>query len=488
MDVLFTHSYFYKMDAKQWRNQTPFPPLSTIYAASYLRNNNYSVSLFDVGLKENPQQLSSILKKEKPQFFVIYDDGFNYLTKMCLTTMRNACFEMIKMGKSQGCKVIISSSDSTDHAEDYLNQGADFIIYGEGEETLLKLVESLSKKYTDTSLLNIDGVIFRNAETNAIEKTKQRTVLKNLDELPLPAWDLIDIESYQKIWKNSNQEFTLNLATTRGCPYHCNWCAKPIYGQRYNSHSPKRIVEMISHLSKEYQVNRFWMCDDIFGLKPNWVQEFNKELKKYSLNISYYIQSRADLLLKENTVEALAESGCSEIWIGAESGSQKILDAMDKGITVEQIEKSTKLLQAKNIGIAFFIQYGYLNETKKDIEKTIDMIQKLKPDNIGVSVSYPLPDTPFYEKVKHQFTSKSNWTDSDDFALLFKGTFNENYYRKLQRYTHKVFRKSQGLNYLTKGKILNNLRSILLLAYYIPSVEIDKIRLNMIQNLKFNNN
>lgn len=481
-NVLFTHSYFYRMDAKQWKNQTPFLPLGTIYAASVLRENDYNVSLFDVGLKENPKEIKRILEDRKSQFLIIYDDCFNYLTKMCLTTMRNACFEMIKYGKEKGCTVIISSSDSTDHSEKYLEKGADYIIYGEGEETLLELVNVLSNNIKKP-LNDIDGIIFKN--NDKINKTKQRKVLKALDDLPMPSWDLIDIEAYKNIWKNSKQEFTLNLATTRGCPYNCNWCAKPIYGQRYNSHSPKRVVEMIQYLSKNYNVSRFWMCDDIFGLKPKWVQEFRDLLKENDLKINYYIQSRADLLLKENTIDALTESGLEEVWIGAESGSQKILDAMDKGTTIAQIEKSTKLLQSKGVKVAFFIQYGYIGETEKNIQETINLIKRLKPDNIGVSVSYPLPETPFYEKVKHQLKGKENWKDSDDLAMLFKGTFNQNYYRKLQRYTHKVFRKSQGLNYLKKGEILSNLRSIILLGYYIPSSFFDKIALNRMKNVNY---
>ncbi len=534
------------MDAKQWQNQTPFLPLGTIYAASLLRENNYTISLFDVGLKDNPQEIKPILEKENPKFLVIYDDGFNYLTKMCLTNMREACFEMIKLGKEQGCTVIISSSDSTDHSEKYLEKGADFIIYGEGENTLLELISFLDEKdgrqkmkdkrqKTDdgrrktnstsntniisikqgtnneksqtqlcdfATLREINGIIYhtnpRKSAKSAGEKqslsalvplrekikTKPRKNLKSLDELPFPAWDLVDINSYKEIWKNSKQKFALNLATTRGCPYKCNWCAKPIYGQRYNSHSPKRVVEMISYLSKNHQVNRFWMCDDIFGLKPNWVQEFNHLLKEENLKIKYYIQSRADLLLKEDNINALVESGLEEVWIGAESGSQKILDAMDKGTTIAQIENATKLLQSKGVKVAFFIQYGYIGETEKNIKETIDLIKRLKPDNIGVSISYPLPGTSFYEKVKHQFKGKQNWKDSDDLALLFKSTFNQEYYRKLQRYTHKVFRKSQGITFLKKGKIFSNLRAIILLGYYVPSAFFDGISLSKMENLK----
>lgn len=481
--IVFSNAYFYKLDAKQWKNKTPFPPLGTIYAASYLRENGFEVSLFDTNLLDSVDTLHSFLEKKESSFFVIYDDGFNYLTKMCLTTMREAAFDMIKTAKYLGLTVICASSDATDHYEKYLEKGADIVIQGEGEITLHETVLAIKN---NQNLTNVDGIVYK--EGTKIVKSKGRIVLKELDQLAQPAWDLIDVDAYKKVWKQSKQTFTLNIATTRGCPYKCNWCAKPIYGNRYNSHSPKYIVEQIKFLSENFDVNRFWMCDDIFGLKPNWVQEFNRELKKEHLDISYYIQSRADLLLKEDTIDALAESGLEQAWIGAESGSQKILDAMDKGTTVDQIYTATRLLKEKSIRIAFFIQFGYLTETKEDIQKTVTMIQELVPDSIGVSVSYPLPGTKFYDKVKDDLKLKANWTDSDDLAMMFQGTFNSKFYKKLHRFVHKEFRKSQAKAYFKEFLLkpesisINQLRTILLYFYYGPTSVIDKMVLQKIES------
>ncbi|EDP71047.1 Mg-protoporphyrin IX monomethyl ester oxidative cyclase [Flavobacteriales bacterium ALC-1] len=482
LDVVFSHSYYYKFDPKQWSNKTPYPPLGTLYAASYLRENNYKVGVFDANLLDNPIEIKPYLEAQKPKIFVLYDDGFNYLTKMCLTTMREAAFEMIKIAKKLNCTVVVCSSDSTDHYEKYLNAGADFVIQGEGEIALKVLIDALKNK-DETS--DIKGLIFK--KEDGIIKNPKRPVLRNLDELPLPAWDLIDIEPYKQIWASGGNEFTLNIATTRGCPFKCNWCAKPIYGNRYNSHSPEYITKHIKYLSETYGVNRFWMCDDIFGLKPNWVQNFNKALKKEQLSISYYIQSRVDLLLKEDTIDALAESGLEEVWVGAESGSQKILDAMDKDTTVEQIYKATRLLKEKFVRVAFFIQFGYLNETKEDIAKTVAMIKALVPDNLGVSVSYPLPGTKFYDKVKDDLKLKANWTDSDDLAMLFKGTYSSKFYKKLQRYVHKEYRKSQAfqnIKMLFKNPLKvsqQQWRSMLLLGYYVPSAFLDKLQLKTME-------
>ncbi len=487
LDILFSHSYYYPLDKKQWANKTPYPPLGTIYAASLMRENGHSVSLFDTNLRSSSSEIEIEIQQQKPSFLVIYDDGFNYLTKMCLTNMRKAAFEMISIGKKYNCTVIVNSSDSTDHFQKYLETGADFIILGEGELTLKDLISKIKNK-GDTS--DLKGIVYKNGDK--FITTPKREVLRNLDELPMPAWDLVNVDAYKNVWAERGRKFTLNMATTRGCPYKCNWCAKPIYGVRYNSHSPEYITKHISYLKENYGVTNFWMCDDIFGLKPKWVQNFNIELKKAKLTIEYVIQSRVDLLLKENTIDALAESGLKEVWVGAESGSQKILDAMDKGTQLSQIYDATRLLKQKNIQVAFFIQFGYLGETKDDIAKTIKMITDLQPDNIGISVSYPLPGTKFYEMVKDDFKGKANWTDSDDLAMMFQGTFNSKYYKKLHRYVHKEYRKSQAIvnfkqffkNPLSVSK--NKLRSMLLYFYYAPSAILDKKQLDKMENAVLN--
>lgn len=480
-NILFTHSYFYRYDPKQWNNKTPFPPLGTLYAASILRELDHSVSLWDSNLKEDHNDIEEVIKRERPSYFVCYDDGFNYLTKMCLTEMRQAAFDMFKLAKKAGAKVIVCSSDSTDHYENYHQEGADFVIHGEGEITLVELIKSLE---SDSPAFNsIDGISFLDDKNNVCLNPRRKN-LKELDDLPSPAWDLVDIDAYKSIWKEGGKEFTLNIATTRGCPFKCNWCAKPIYGQRYNSRSAKNVVSEIEFLMREFGVKRFWMCDDIFGLKNKWVQEFNTLVQSKNLKFSYYIQSRADLLLKEDSIEALAASGLDEVWIGAESGSQRILDAMDKGITLQQIEEATFKLQKYGVKVCFFIQFGYLGEQKEDIALTIQLIKKLKPHNIGVSVSYPLPGTPFYDKVKQELDIKTNWTDSDELAMMFEGTFNTSYYKKLHRYVHKEFRISKGLESIRNMDLTKNgLRSILLLGYYIPSALKDKRSLDRMDNL-----
>lgn len=438
--ILFSHSYFLRFDPKQWETGQPYAPLGTLYATAWMRENGYPVSFFDTMFAHTPEDLLPILQKEQPSFFVIYDDGFNYLTKMCLTNMRQAAFQMIALARQEGCTVIVCSSDATDHFEDYLDAGADFILMGEGENTLLELINRISAGGQD--FFSIAGSAFK--QDNAVVKTASRQVIRDLDALPFPAWDLIDMEPYRQSWLKHAGYFSMNIGTTRGCPFKCNWCAKPIYGNRYNSRSPRNVVEELKLLKQTFSFDHIWFCDDIFGLKPGWVAEFAHLVKQEDLRLRFRIQSRADLLVQDAYVEALAKAGCENVWMGAESGSQKILDAMDKGIRVEQIYEATRLLKEHGIRPSLFIQFGYLGETNEDISKTIRMIKELMPHEIGISVSYPLPGTLFYDKVKAQLKEKSNWTDSDELQLMFHNTYPPPFYKKLHRYVHHEFRKQQG--------------------------------------------
>ena len=472
--ILFSHSYFMRFDPKQWATGQPYPPLATIGAAAVLRQHGFGVSLFDTMFVENPDEVITRLESERPDFFVVYDDGFNYLTKMCLTNMRDAAYRMIALARRQGCVIIVSSSDSTDHYREYLAKGADFVLLGEGEQTLLELTTSIRQGRDDFSV--IPGLAWM--QNGVAVRSPARKVMKELDSLPIPAWDLVDIDRYRAIWMKHHGYFSLNVGTTRGCPFKCNWCAKPIYGNRYNARSPAHVVREIRMLKEQYHFDHLWMCDDIFGLKPGWVNEFADLVEKEGLRFKFKIQSRADLLVQENYVEALARAGCDDIWMGAESGSQKILDAMDKGTTVEQIAVATRLLRQHGIHPSFFIQFGYPGETKEDIAMTIRMIKQLLPDNMGISVSYPLPGTAFYERVKDQLKEKTNWTDSDELKLMFRNTYPPEFYKQLHRYVHKVYRWRLALNEFKRvfsrpaALTKRGLRMAATMAWYLPDAMI----------------
>ncbi len=475
MKILVCNNYYYRYDQKQWEFGQPFPPLGTLYAVSVLREAGHDVEFFDNNLVEHHSEIYRSIDQFSPELLVIYDDGFNYLTKMCLSKMQDAGFDIIQYAKSKSITTICNSSDSTDHFSTYHKKGADYVIHGEGEETLIELVSVLS---ANLSVAKIQGISY--ATDGDAVKTLPRKVKKDLDALPRPAWGDVAMEDYRAIWMKHHGYFALNQATTRGCPYKCNWCAKPIYGNRYNSRSPKNVIDELEYLVKQFGVNYFWMCDDIFGLKPGWVQAFRDERAERNLDFQYKIQSRADLLLQDDNLDALADSGAHEIWIGAESGSQRILDAMDKGTTVDQIHTATKKLKSRNVRVAFFLQFGYLTETWNEVKQTINMVMELMPDDIGISVSYPLPGTKFYDKVKADLVMKSNWTDSDDLDMMFENTYPPVFYKVLHRYVHNRYRIQKGLTKLSMqggARKSGTLKDILRMIYHTPQALINHMRL-----------
>lgn len=482
--ILVTNTYFYPLDAKQWHFKKPYPPLGTLQVSAQLINHGFDVSFFDNCLNDDPMAIEEEIKRFSPDYLLIYDDGFNYLTKMCLTVMREAAFTMASIAKKNNVGVIINSSDSSDRTEKYLENNIDFVITGEGDVTCMELLDRLN---TGASIENIVGLAFKDKEGRLISAAN-RPVIQVLDDLPIAAWHLADLEEYRDIWMANHGYFSLNIATTRGCPYKCNWCAKPIYGNRYNSRSPEHVIDEVKLLVQDYRVQHFWMCDDIFGLKPNWVQEFDLLIKKEKLKFKYMIQSRVDLLLKEDNIDALVSSGLETVWLGAESGSQQILDAMDKGITVEQIYEAVPKLQNKGVNVALFLQFGYLGETFEDIQMTIRMVLDIMPNEIGISVSYPLPGTKFYDKVKDDLQAKANWVDSDDLDLMFQNEYSPEFYKTLHRYVHNRHKLKRGV--LAARKMASRpfdkrlLRQMLTVGYHLPMTFVNGRNLNKLSKLR----
>jgi len=437
-DILFGQSYYLRFDPKLWDAMQPYPPLGTLYAAAILRDKGYSVALFDAMLAAETAEWETALRHYQPRYAVLFEDNFNYLSKMSLLRMREAAFTMISAAKAQGCIVIACGADMTDHTEIYLAQGADYVLVGEGDATLPELLDYLEGKNA-LPLESIFGIAYQN-ETGQIEKTPPRPVISDLNSIPFPAWDFVNRDAYRAVWKEHHGYYSMNLVTTRGCPFHCNWCAKPIWGQRYNVRSPQNVVEEMAWLNENFAPDHIWFMDDIMGIQDRWIEAFADELETRKLRIPFKSLNRVDLLLRGKTIPALARAGAQIVWVGAESGSQKILDAMEKGTQVTQIYDAARQLRANGVKVAFFLQFGYPGETREDIELTLKMVRDLMPDDIGISVSYPLPGTTFYNAVKHELGDKANWLDSQDMAMLYRGPFKTEFYRHLHTVVHKEYR------------------------------------------------
>jgi anaerobic magnesium-protoporphyrin IX monomethyl ester cyclase len=445
--VLFAHGHLLRYDAKQLAIGKPYPPLATLFAAAHLRQRGHQVALFDPMLDQDTAGFAAALDRVRPELVVLYDDSFNWFTKMCLSAMREAARGMVAEAHRRGLPVIVAGHDAADHPALYLDAGASFVILGEAELTLGELVDRLAATAGGAAALmvagaeEIEGLAFR--QRGFVRRTGKRKLLSDLDQLPLPAWDLVDIERYRRFWRDRHGYFSLNVVTTRGCPYLCNWCAKPVYGNTYHSRSPAHVLAEIRLLRDRYAPDHLWFCDDILGLKSRWLVAWSEALGREGLAIPFLCQTRVDLMNEDN-VRALYRAGCAEVWLGAESGAQPVLDAMDKGITVEQTRAAVRRLRRHGIRVGLFLQFGYPGEGWAEIQATRRLVRELAPDDVGVSVSYPLPGTRFHERVAGQLGDKRNWRESDDLDPLVPGAYSPDFYKTLSRTVHAELRVRRG--------------------------------------------
>jgi anaerobic magnesium-protoporphyrin IX monomethyl ester cyclase len=436
LSILVCHSYFLRFDQKQQERAKPYPPLATLQVAAQLRQAGHKVSLFDAMLADGTAEYGRLLQHTRPQLVLFYEDNFNFLSKMCLGKMRDACCEMVASARQAGARVVAAGSDATDAPEPYLQAGADVVLLGEGLETLAAVVSRLETNQTQEVARLTDGLVgLATLEDGTVTTLNAAGVPRSYQHMPAPAWDLVDIEQYRSIWRGAHGYFSLNMAASKGCSFRCAWCAKPIWGNQYLQRSATEVAAEMTHLKRAHAPDHVWFADDIFGFRVDWVTQFAAAIQASGGSIPFTIQTRADLM-SERMAQALREAGCKEAWIGAESGSQRVLDAMNKGTTVPEILTARSRLKAVGIRVGFFIQLGYLGEELMDLLATRKLIDSARPDDVGVSVSYPLPGTKFHELVKEQLRGKTHWQESDDLDMMFQGTYNSEFYRAVRNLLH----------------------------------------------------
>jgi anaerobic magnesium-protoporphyrin IX monomethyl ester cyclase len=435
LSILVCHSYFLRFDHKQLERAKPYPPLATLQVAAMLRNAGHEVHLFDAMLAEGVDEFAACLAHAKPQVVLLYEDNYNFLSKMCLARMRSAAIEMIGAARERHARVIAAGSDATDAPEPYLTAGADAVLIGEGFAALRLLAERLDDDLRidrDRLTQDLSGVATL-AQGRVV--TRRGPAHSETPPPELPAWDLVDLDRYRAVWSAAHGHFSLNMASSRGCSFRCAWCAKPIWGNQYLQRTPAAVAAEMAHLKRNFAPDHIWFADDIFGFRVDWVRDFASAMHALGGPVPFTIQTRADLV-SAKMAAALREAGCQEAWLGAESGSQRILDAMNKGTRVEEVLAARTRLRTAGIRVGFFIQLGYLGEELEDILATRDLVERARPDDIGVSVAYPLPGTKFYEVVKEQLGTKTHWQESDDLAMMFRGTYTSDFYRAVRNLLH----------------------------------------------------
>lgn len=429
MKVLLTHAYFLASDAREQSIMRPYPPLGILSISAYLDEHGVDVSVYDTTFS-TPELFRRHVLETRPDVVGIYT---NLMTK---TSVLAAVRFIRSSPELAGTRVVLGGPEVTHHVDRFLAQGVDAIVIGEGEQTMRELIEAWSS-ILPISLANVHGIAYRDGD-GATVRTPERALLKDINVLPFPKRDAIDLDRYLATWKKHHGMSAISVSTMRGCPFSCRWCSRAVYGESYRRRAPKRVVDELVMLRERYNPDTIWFVDDVFTINPRWMEEFTREVNQRGAVIPYECITRADRL-NQRMVEALKESGCFRVWIGAESGSQKILDAMDRRVKVEQVQAMIQLCKAHGIETGTFIMLGYPGETEEDILATIEHLKRSDPDQFTMTVAYPITGTPFFEEVQGAIEVMPEWETSSDRDIEIRRPYSRRYYTfAMSRINHEV--------------------------------------------------
>jgi anaerobic magnesium-protoporphyrin IX monomethyl ester cyclase len=415
IDVLLVSPYRLAQDPLEQKLMKPYPALGLLYVAAALRPH-CRVEIFDMTFREE-SELAGVLASKKPRLVGVHAN----------IVCREGAGRVIRQAKEAGAIVVAGGPDPSTYEELFLAKyGADFLVAGEAELTIVELVQSILNGEPVARQQEIAGLVF--LKDGKVDRTPARPMVKDLDLLPMPAWDMINLEQYFAAWRNRWGYTSLHIMTSRGCPFSCNWCSKEIFARSFRQHSPQRVVDEMLLLRDHYGVDRLWLADDIVGPNKKWMARWHAEVIERKAQIPFECLTRVDLI-NETLISQLKDVGCWKIYYGAESGSQKVLDAMHKETKVEEIYEATRLTKEAGIQVGLFIMFGYPGEELEDVRKTERMLAELQPETAGFSVAYPLKGTPFYETVKAQMAPQQHqWSTTNENRLLFKARFPNQYY------------------------------------------------------------
>ena len=390
MKVLLSHGYFLKEDKAEQNIMMPYPPQGLLHIGKFLKSKGIACEIYDSTFKSF-DELSLVIKKEKPKYLGLY---VNLMTRPNILKIIRHIHDSEDL---RNTIIILGGPDVRHHSELYIQHGVDYCISGEGEDTLLKLIGFLDKLDVD-GLKNLKGLTFKN-EDGKIISTGESEMVASMDNIPFPDFGLINIQEYFSIWKSHHGYNSITMSTMRGCPYSCRWCSKAVFGRSFRRRTASLVVKEIARLQEQYSPDRFWIVDDVFTISKKWLVEFNNAMQVSNLKIKYESITRADKLDNE-MIGLLKESGCFRLWIGAESGSQKVLDHMDRGVKAQVVRDMIKLTKKAGIEAGTFLMLGYPGEDEKDIIETVNHLKDAAPDHFTVTLSYPIPGTEFYNEVK----------------------------------------------------------------------------------------
>lgn len=419
-DVLLTHGYCLREDPHELKVMKPYPPLGILFISAYLKRAGFSVDVFDMTF-QSLAAFERLLAATRPPVVGIYT---NMMTKLRVLPMIAAC-------KRAGALVVLGGPEPANYSEEYLARGADVVAIGEGEAALEELLPRLARSGPH-ALDDVSGIVFRH-DDGTVVRTSPRPQVRDLDALPDPDREAIHIEEYLAAWRSHHGVGSLSLICARGCPYHCNWCSHAVYGNTHRRRSPARVAAEVEYLVERYAPDQLWYADDVFTIKHSWLFAYADELKRRGIRLPFECISRADRL-DDAVIDRLAEMGCARLWIGSESGSQRVLDAMERGVKVEQVQAMTHALRRRGIETGMFIMLGYEGEEAEDLEATVEHLKKAAPDVFLTTVAYPIKNTRYYEKVSGRVLARDEWDRRTDRDLGVSGRHSPRFYSYATRW------------------------------------------------------
>ncbi|HYP20740.1 MAG TPA: radical SAM protein [Chloroflexia bacterium] len=414
MDILLTHGYFLYEDPHELKVMKPYPTLGLLYISSHLKSKGFAVELFDTTFS-TLDAWKAYVTQNRPPIVGIYT---NLMTKLNVLPMIRHC-------KAMGAHVVVGGPEPPHYADQFLDAGADVVAVGEGELTLEALIPALTAGGPHR-LHDVEGVVFRD-EAGQTVRTPARPQIKNLDQQPFPDRDAIDMQRYLGTWKEHHGRSSVSLITARGCPYTCRWCSHTVFGNTHRRRSPENVVSELELIIERYRPDQLWYADDVLTIHRSWTLKFAALLKQRGIKLPFECISRADRLDAE-VIAALSEMGCSRLWIGSESGSQRVLDAMDRKTRVEDVQRKTHMLREAGVETGMFIMMGYEGEQIEDLEATVDHLKKSDPDLFLTTVAYPIKGTPYYNEVESRVLESMPWHERTDRDLTVAGRRSKRFY------------------------------------------------------------
>jgi radical SAM superfamily enzyme YgiQ (UPF0313 family) len=421
MDLLLAHGYFLAEDEQERQVMKPYPPLGLLYISSHLKARGFSVGIFDSTFRSFDEFLR-VLQAERPAVVGLY---CNLMTKRMVVRMVAECRRL-------GATVVLGGPEPPQDAVSYLDHGADFVVVGEGELTLEELLPHLVARPGSRDLASVHGLVYRD-ERGEVVRTPPRALIRDLDAQPLPDRGAIDIGQYLAAWRGRHGMGSVSLTTARGCPYTCRWCSRSVFGESHRRRSPPLVAEEVEQIVDAYHPEMLWFVDDVFTIHKGWLLRYAAEVEARRLRVPFECISRAERI-DEEVADALARLGCFRLWIGSESGSQRVLDAMDRRITVAQVQAATRRLQTRGIQVGMFIMLGYEGEELQDLQATVDHLKTAGPDVFLTTVAYPIKGTEYYERVRERIVAPGAWSERTDRDVRIKGRRSKLYYSFVRRW------------------------------------------------------